>query len=734
MTPDDDFHIGYAAALRAYLEARGEEALAVGHELGRRALQDDISVLEIVEKHFLLVDELAQHPSFDGAAALAFLLQTLAPLDVATRGFLAGTKRYEEQRARAENLADRDEFRNALVNSLQEGFFVSDRNGAIVELNDAFTKLTGYPARGLPYRWPQPWLVDEKAARLQQSRLSQEHQVQYETPIRHRDGRLVWVAANINRVNADAADGDVFVGTIRDITAERAFAARESAVLRLATAVSVAKSMSEVLSITLDECRLALDVHRVVAAVWPTSGADPTIQVAGERDPSTWRHLDPQLRGVFQQARRQLPLTVQPIEYPDAPGQSSGIVAVLTGGGDVALWLELRVPRRVSAEDRLLVTVLVGHLGLAIQHVRQFEAARETSLTLQHAMLAPTELPPGFAVRYEPAVTPLEIGGDWYDVLPVGDHRIGIIVGDCVGRGLSAAAVMGQLRSSARALLLTGAEPARLLEELDSVAELIPDAFCTTVFLAVLDTESGEFFYSCAGHLPAVLATPHSAPTLISGARSVPLVVQRKSSRPQSSVTLPPGSTLMLYTDGLVERRDMSLDDGIARVSATVASGMNLTVDAVADAVLSEMAPPGGYDDDIAIVVYRRPYAPLTIEQVVTADQLSDIRHQVAAWMRLAAVPDQQVADIVLAVNEACANSVEHGYRGRKPGKVRVEGENDGALLHLRVTDSGSWKTASADPGVRGRGLLLIRAVTDWLEMECTSSGTTVDMSFRLSA
>ena len=734
MTPDDDFHIGYAAALRAYLEARGEEALAVGHELGRRALQDDISVLEIVEKHFLLVDELAQHPSFDGAAALAFLLQTLAPLDVATRGFLAGTKRYEEQRARAENLADRDEFRNALVNSLQEGFFVSDRNGAIVELNDAFTKLTGYPARGLPYRWPQPWLVDEKAARLQQSRLSQEHQVQYETPIRHRDGRLVWVAANINRVNADAADGDVFVGTIRDITAERAFAARESAVLRLATAVSVAKSMSEVLSITLDECRLALDVHRVVAAVWPTSGADPTIQVAGERDPSTWRHLDPQLRGVFQQARRQLPLTVQPIEYPDAPGQSSGIVAVLTGGGDVALWLELRVPRRVSAEDRLLVTVLVGHLGLAIQHVRQFEAARETSLTLQHAMLAPTELPPGFAVRYEPAVTPLEIGGDWYDVLPVGDHRIGIIVGDCVGRGLSAAAVMGQLRSSARALLLTGAEPARLLEELDSVAELIPDAFCTTVFLAVLDTESGEFFYSCAGHLPAVLATPQSAPTLISGARSVPLVVQRKSSRPQSSVTLPPGSTLMLYTDGLVERRDMSLDDGIARVSATVASGMNLTVDAVADAVLSEMAPPGGYDDDIAIVVYRRPYAPLTIEQVVTADQLSDIRHQVAAWMRLAAVADQQVADIVLAVNEACANSVEHGYRGRKPGKVRVEGENDGALLHLRVTDSGSWKTASADPGVRGRGLLLIRAVTDWLEMECTSSGTTVDMSFRLSA
>src|SRR3984957_9114907 len=417
MSKPRDFHVGYAAALRTYLEERGEEDLAVGHELGRRALQEGISMLDVIENHFQLVDDFAQKPGFDGAAALAFLLQMLAPLDVATRGFLDGTRRYEEQRARAEDLADRDEFHSALVNSLQEGFFVADRTGAVVELNDAFTKITGYPAHGVPYRWPHPWLVDEKAARLQQSRLGQENHVQYETPIRHRDGRLVWVTSNINRVMTDAADGDVYVGTIRDITAERAFAARESAVLRLATAVSVAKSVSEVLSITLDECRLALDVHRVVAAVWPTNGGDPTIQVAGEKAASTWRQLDPLLRQVFQQARHQLPLTVQPIDWPDAPGMSRGIVAVLTGGGDVALWLELRVPRRVSAEDRLLVTVLVGHLGLAIQHVRQFEAARETSLTLQHAMLAPTELPPGFAVRYEPAVPPLEIGGNSYDVL-----------------------------------------------------------------------------------------------------------------------------------------------------------------------------------------------------------------------------------------------------------------------------------------------------------------------------
>jgi PAS domain S-box-containing protein len=724
----DDFHTLYAVALRDYLQAPGEKDLAVGNELGRRALNDDISMLRIVVQHSELVSQLVHDiPDFDAAEALAFLLHTLAPLDAATR-------RSEEQRARADDLADRDQFRNAVVNSLQEGFFVSDLDGSVTELNDAFAKLTGYPAQGLPYRWPHPWLVDEKAARLQQSRLRDENQVQYETPIRHRDGRLVWVAANINRVKLDNADGDVYVGTLRDITAERAFAARESAVLRLATAVSVAKSMSEVLTITLDECRLALDVHRVVAAVWPTGGTEPKIQVAGERRSPDWRHLDPQLREIFQQARCQLPLTVQPIESPHAPGQSSGIVAVLTGGGGVALWLELRVPRRISGEDRLLVTVLVGHLGLAIQHVRQFEAARETSLTLQHAMLAPTKLPAGFAVRYEPAVTPLEIGGDWYDVLPVGDDRIGIIVGDCVGRGLSAAAVMGQLRASARALLLTGAEPAMLLEELDAVAELIPDAFCTTVFLAILDTESGEFSYSCAGHLPAVLAAPGVPHTLISGARSVPLAVQRKASRPQDSMTLPPGSTLMLYTDGLVERRDVALDDGIAHLGQTVARALNLTVDDVADTVLSELAPPAGYDDDIAIVVYRRPYPPLTIHRTINADQLGELRHQLSGWLRGAGVTEERVADIVLAVNEAVANSIEHGYRGRKLGKVRVNGANDGARVDLKITDKGKWRPAAADPGVRGRGLLLIRAVSDWLELDCTPKGTTVSMSFSLSA
>src|SRR6202012_417818 len=223
---------------------------------------------------------------------------------------------------------------------------------------------------------------------------------------------------------------------------------------------------------------------------------------------------------------------------------------------------------------------------------RQFESARETSLTLQRAMLPPVAPPPGFAVRYEPAVPPLEIGGDWYDVLSIGYNRIGIVVGDCVGRGLPAAAAMGQLRSSARALLINGAQPALLLEQLDSAASLIPNAYCTTVFLAVLDTETGVLEYSNAGHMPAVLAGPEPGQTtVLTDAASVPLAVRRDEPRPQASRVLPLGSTLMLFTDGLVERKHESIDDGIARAADVLVDTMRLPPDAVADAMLGELAP-----------------------------------------------------------------------------------------------------------------------------------------------
>jgi PAS domain S-box-containing protein len=734
MTSSQDFQRRYSAALFTHVDKRDEVSLAVGYELGRQALVERISVLEIIEHHFRLVDEIASNTDDDGTSALQFLLQTLVPLDVATRGFLDGTRRYEEQRARAQDLADRDAFRSALVNSLQEGFFVADQDGAVIETNDAFAEVTGYGSDGLPYRWRHPWVVDQESAGEQLSRLLESGNIAYETPIRHKGGHLAWVAISVSTVTDDGADRGVYVGTIRDITGARASAVRDSAVVHLATAAGVARSVAEVLTILLGECRTAIDLRRVLAVTWPKSDGEPAVQVAGEPSSATWRDLDPFLRAAFEEARHWSPLRLESIASENNPGKSSGILTRLSGVGDVALWLEHNAPRRIDANDRLLVRALVGHLSLAMQHVQQFETAREASLTLQRAMLPTTQPPPGFAVRYEPAVPPLEIGGDWYDVLEVGDDHIGIVVGDCVGRGLPAAAAMGQLRSSARALLLTGAEPAQLLEALDSAAELISGAYCATVFLGLLDAGSGTLRYSSAGHVPALLAAPESAPTLLTGAGSVPLAVQRTQPRPQASLELPPGSTLMLFTDGLVERRDRSIDAGIERVTQVLARTLGSPAEAIADVVLRDLAPPQGYDDDVAIVVHRRPPSPLRIGMPATADRLSDIRAQLTAWLHAAGTPEALTADIVLAGNEACTNSVEHAYRGGQAGTMRVEARVRRGEIEMRVVDFGTWKPPTEDMPFRGRGIPLMLAVSDRVDLQRSDTGTTVEMGFRVSS
>jgi PAS domain S-box-containing protein len=733
VTSASGFQSRYAAALLRHLTERDEPSLAAGYELGRQALLERISVLEIIESHFRLFDDASINTSHDDSAALQFLLQTLAPLDVAIRGFLDGTRRYEEQRARADDLADRDAFRSALVNSLQEGFFVADRDGTVIEINAAFAEVTGYGADGLPYPWRHPWVVDAETANEQLIRLEELGSIAYETPIRHRNGHLAWVAISINAVTEEGADRDVYVGTIRDITGARASAVRDNAVVRLATGAGVARSVAEVLAILFEECRMAIDLRRVVAVTWPKSDGEPAIQVAGEPSSNAWRDLDPSLRAAFEDARNWPPLRVEVVHSEDNPGKSRGIVAVLSGAEDIALWLEHNTPRRIGADDRLLVMALVGHLSLAMHHVQQFETAREASLTLQRAMLPTTQPPQGFAVRYEPAVPPLEIGGDWYDVLEIGDRHIGIVVGDCVGRGLPAAATMGQLRSSARALMLTGAEPAQLLEALDSAAELIAGADCATVFLGLLDTESGTLRYSSAGHLPALIASPDSAPILLTAAGSVPLAVQRSNPRPQASAVLPPGSTLMLFTDGLVERKEQSIDAGIDRVAQVLTEMLGAPAEEVADAVLRELAPLEGYDDDVAIVVHRRPPSPLRISAPAIPKQLSAIRAELTDWLHAVGAPDALVADVVLAGNEACTNSIEHAYRGGDAGTMRVEARVGGAEIELRIVDFGTWKTPPEKPDkTRGRGLPLMRAVSDRIDVVSSESGTTVEMRFGL--
>src|SRR6201999_884203 len=174
--------------------------------------------------------------------------------------------------------------------------------------------------------------------------------------------------------------------------------------------------------------------------------------------------------------------------------------------GVLVVWIDLADQRLFTLEDQTLLTMQAGRLGQALHRVHQVDQQRETALALQHAILGPAHLPDGFAVRYQAASRPLQVGGDWYDVVDLDDGRIGLVVGDCVGRGLAAATVMGQLRSACRALLLQHDGPAAARTALAGSAGQLDGAACTTVLCARLDPATGELRYSSGGHPPGVLA------------------------------------------------------------------------------------------------------------------------------------------------------------------------------------------------------------------------------------
>ncbi|TQN35668.1 serine phosphatase RsbU (regulator of sigma subunit) [Blastococcus colisei] len=277
---------------------------------------------------------------------------------------------------------------------------------------------------------------------------------------------------------------------------------------------------------------------------------------------------------------------------------------------------------RLDEEYQAFLALAAGQVAAAVADARAVETERrraadqaeldraraqfltEVAVTLQRAVLGPTVLPDGFAVHYEPATGTLEVGGDWYDVIDLPEGRYGVVVGDVVGTGLSAAAVMGQLRSAGRALLLESRSPAHVLMALDRFASLTPGASVSTVFCAVIDPAARILRYSSAGHVPGIVVDADGAARFLAAADSLPLAVVAELDRPQADVALPPGSTLLLYTDGLVEQRGAALDDGMARAAAALVAGRALPPVDLAEALRRELVGDAP-DDDVAFLLYR---------------------------------------------------------------------------------------------------------------------------------
>ncbi|HEY2699111.1 MAG TPA: SpoIIE family protein phosphatase [Pseudonocardiaceae bacterium] len=622
-------------------------------------------------------------------------------------------------------------WRAALVDSLQEAFFVCDEDGAVVEINAAFTDILGYGADGLPYPPPHPWWPDERTDPESPRQVVEAFAGMLPggrsgvvIPVLHHDGSRRWISATANSVQDPDTGRTVVVGTFRDATAEHYVVRRETALAALSTSLSRAASLPEALTGALAELRELWRARRVLAAVFSSTGP-PELTSVGSH--VTWADMPQEHRDTINAVRE------RPTLSPAGEGTTGIGVALEHPAGTMVLWLDLDERRPLTDQDELLLSLLAGHLAQGLSRAHQIDQHRETALALQRAILGPADLPDGFAVGYEPAARPLQVGGDWYDTVPLPDGRIGIVVGDCVGRGLAAAAVMGQLRSACRALLLQQASPARTLMALDNFAAGVPGALCTTVFCGVLDPDTGTLTYSSAGHPPAILTGADGSRKLLDEANYIPLAVRPETRRPEAQWTLPPHATLLMYTDGLVERRRRSLTDGIDAASEAVRVSRHIALDDLVTAVMARLAPPEGYEDDVALLLYRHP-APLELTFPAESSRLAAVRKSLRDWLTKCELPTQTMQNALVAVGEACANAIEHGSDHTAGAAVRLRAEALVDDLHLTVSDSGSWRPPRPDEApTRGRGLTLIRALTEDVTITRGRHGTVVDMRMGIS-
>ncbi|MEU4468150.1 SpoIIE family protein phosphatase [Streptomyces sp. NPDC024017] len=234
---------------------------------------------------------------------------------------------------------------------------------------------------------------------------------------------------------------------------------------------------------------------------------------------------------------------------------------------------------------------------------------REVALALQEAMLpAPRQVGHHrVAVRYRPAVGALNVCGDWYDLVDLVDgDRIGVAVGDVVGHGLAAAGVMGQLRSALSAASRVAAGPAQALDVLGRYAHVIDGAESATAVTTFIDCDRQVLTYSSAGHPPPVLVHADGRTEFLDQATDTPLDARPDPiPRPQAETTFSPGATLVLYTDGLIERRREDIDTGLDRLAHSLREHRDQDLETLADTVLLELLPPGGATDDTALIIVR---------------------------------------------------------------------------------------------------------------------------------
>ncbi|ARP68873.1 protein phosphatase [Streptomyces pluripotens] len=400
--------------------------------------------------------------------------------------------------------------------------------------------------------------------------------------------------------------------------------------------------------------------------------------------------------------------------------------------------------RGFSTEERAVLVALGSSIAQSLQRAMLYEQEKDVAQGLQQAML-PRTIPSvrgaDIAVRYRSAALGRDIGGDWYDLIPLPGGRVGAVIGDVQGHDTHAAAVMGQLRIVLRAYAAEGHTPATVMARASVfLHELDTDRFATCLY-AEADLSTGVVQVVRAGHIDPMIRYANGTCRRIPVEGGLPLGLSAEFGGleyPVSTIELDPGNTLLLCTDGLVEQPGADLDDGLRGLAALIADGPD-DVRAIADRLI-QMAEDRAGDDDVALLLLRRraPEAPRAggrLQQHVAPgdpEALIHARHMIRAAVRAWGARDR-ADEIELVADELITNALMH-TEGSAIVTLRALAGSE-RRLRIEVEDSSSAlprRREAGEDGVSGRGLLLVDQLTDVWGVEARGGGKAVWCEFRV--
>ncbi|MFC3572220.1 SpoIIE family protein phosphatase [Streptomyces yaanensis] len=544
-------------------------------------------------------------------------------------------------------------------------------------------------------------------------------------------GEPRWLRLRGRLLPAGEGRPDLLVGTVADASKLRPAVSDVTRIQRLAAALATAGTVRDVSRAVVAALRKPLQADRVALAELESDRLVVTVLDPPEPEawPELWRtewrsewpdapvRAMPTLATALREGRAQIwpaGTALEPALAEVGPGGLAVLPLSASGGLAGACLVGWNDPHDFAPDERALLTAVAGLAGQALLRAHSFDAEHELIGMLQRALL-PRRLPrlPGAVAvaRYLPTTAGLELGGDWYDVIPLPDNHVALVIGDVQGHSAGAATLMGQLRTALRAYAVEGHPPDVVVSRANRLLlDMESDLFATCCYVDV-DMEEGTAWYVRAGHLPPVLRHPDGTTEIVESEGGPPLGVITQADFPVSPLRLQPGTLVALTTDGLVESAELDLEDGLERLADQLSAADPGHLGLVADAVLTE----ANRSDDVALLLVRydgMAVRPLRESWTVwrVPEAVRHARRFTRRTMRAWGVTED-LDTVQLVVSELVTNALVH-----TDGQVRLDLTLINHRLRIAVADSSPRTpvkpTSIGWEATGGRGILLVEAVS----------------------